>query len=128
MTRATLFDRLKDIVPRVTEVEYQKPNKGYVKLGYVYAVSVAYLFKCTKCKRRDDAQVAELVHTMRWFGFTANGESCGSWIAVHPRKRGYLFTSKIDKKKRRRLEGHKAVLRFRFKKYESELRELDDEG
>ena len=125
MTRATLFDRLKDVVPRVSEVNYQKPNKGYVKLGFVYAVSVPSLFKSAKCKRRDFDQVEELIATMKWLGFAATKSG---WTAVHPRKRGQMFTSKGAKKKKRRIEGHAAVLRFRARKYAAELKELGDEG
>ena len=125
MTCALLFDRLRNVVPRVTSVEYQKPNKGYVLLGYIYESSETELLAEARCTRTDKEQSGELLRTMSWFGFNPVGQyPSNSWLAIALRKRGRMFTSREAKRDHLRREGYKAVLRFREKELMAELEEL----
>ena len=124
-TRAELFKWLRDFVPRVTGVDYQKPNRGYVKVGYVFHATETMLLEAARCTRSDKVQIQELVHVMHWFGFDRHLGG-GNWIAVRPRKRGKMFSSSEAKRTHLRQQGYKAVLRFRARKYATELEELDN--
>jgi hypothetical protein len=113
-----LISRLKDIVPRVSSVEYQKPNKGYVKIGHVLDVTMTQLLGDIP---RSPAQFQELVEAMAWLGYEPRDEG---WEAVTTRRRGNYFDSEEAAHEHRRLQIFKGVLRHRLKLYQKRLEEL----